>query len=125
MSRSWRIQTFFWRSSTVRMSSMLSMSSMTIAGPFSVLRGEVEQVSDEDEPEESEAGERKKGCIEFVPDCPVFTAPGIDCVINDHHGPHGTENTDDLSEVNPFIQAVVESRDVRQNIEHDPGNTGD
>ena len=41
---------------------------MTIEEPFSVFRREVEEVSDESEPEEPEAGECKKGCIEFVPD---------------------------------------------------------
>src|SRR5450759_3129086 len=122
MSRSWRIHTSFWRSSTIRMSSMLSMASMTIEGPFSVFRSEVEQVPDEDEPEESEAGERKKGCIEFVPDCPVLTEPGIDCVIKDHHCAHGTQNTYELSEVNPFIQAIIESGDVRKPVDHDPRN---
>src|SRR5450759_373829 len=100
MSRSWTLQISFWRSSTIRMSSRLSMSSMTIPCPGSVFRSEAEQVSDKDEPEESEAGQRKNGCIEFVPDCPALTEPGVDCVIKNHHSTHRAQNADELSEVN-------------------------
>src|SRR6476660_4203685 len=105
------------------MSSMLSMSSMTIAAPLSVFRREVEQVSDDGEPEESETGEREKGRIEFVPDCPVLTEPGIDRVIEDHQSAHRAQNTDELSEVNPFIEAGVERGNVRKPVHDDARNT--
>src|SRR5450755_4159132 len=125
MSRSWRVHTSCWRSSTIRMSSRLSMSSMTMAESRLVLRREVEQVCDKDEPEESEAGERKNGCIEFVPDCPALTEPGVDCVIKDHHSTHRAQNADEVSEVNPFVQAIIECGDVRQPVYHDRRNAGD
>src|SRR5436190_19321225 len=125
MSRSLTLQTSFWRSSTIRISSRLSMSSMTIPASGSVPRREAEKVSDKDEPEESEARERKNCCIELVPDRPSRIDPGFDCVIKDHHSAYRAQNANELREVNPFVQVVIEGRDVRKAGDHDSHKADD